>query len=311
MTANSIHSSSAPAAPADPRQVLTSETLTQLNQRSDRAGALRLVGHLLTLLLSGGLWAFAPVWLAIPALFVYGTGLALMFCAMHECVHRTAFSRVKANDAVAWFAGLLSFYNATFYRRYHKRHHRYTQIPGKDPELDDPKPETLAQYLWQLSGLPWWWGKLVAHTQMALGHVEQFPFLSETAQAEVVRSVRSQLAVYGAIALVSALLGHPGLIVTHWLLPLAVGQPVLRYVLLAEHGGCTQDDNPLTNTRTTLTLGPLRFLMWNMPYHAEHHLYPSIPFHALPAAHRSLSPQFAQVAPGYLSVHRGILAAFE
>jgi hypothetical protein len=40
-----------------------------------------------------------------------------------------------------------------------------------------------------------------------------------------------------------------------------VGQPILRFILLAEHTGCTLDDNSLTNTRTTLTLAPLRFLM--------------------------------------------------
>jgi fatty acid desaturase len=47
----------------------------------------------------------------------------------------------------------------------------------------------------------------------------------------------------------------------YWLLPLAVGQPILRFILLAEHTDCTLDDNPLANTRTTLTLAPLRFLM--------------------------------------------------
>src|SRR5262245_47683798 len=33
-----------------------------------------------------------------------------------------------------------------------------------------------------------------------------------------------------------------------------------------------------TNTRTILTSWPIPFLMWNMPYHVEHHLYPSIPY---------------------------------
>ncbi|NET54272.1 MAG: hypothetical protein F6K09_38425 [Merismopedia sp. SIO2A8] len=113
---------------------------------------------------------------------------------------------------------------------------------------------------------------------------------------------RLQFVVYGAIALLSILLGHPLFLVIHWLLPLAVGQPLLRFVLLAEHTGCTHDDNYLTNTRTTLTLWPLRFLMWNLPYHAEHHLYPSIPFNALSQAHLKLNPHFKRVDPGYLYV---------
>ena len=28
-----------------------------------------------------------------------------------------------------------------------------------------------------------------------------------------------------------------------------------------------------------------RFLYWNMNYHVEHHLFPLIPYHALPALH--------------------------
>jgi fatty acid desaturase len=45
-----------------------------------------------------------------------------------------------------------------------------------------------------------------------------------------------------------------------------------------------------------------------MPYHAEHHAYPALPFHALPAAHRALAPRIAVQAPGYVAVHRDIIA---
>jgi fatty acid desaturase len=78
-------------------------------------------------------------------------------------------------------------------------------------------------------------------------------------------------------------------------------------VLLAEHGGCPFVADGLRNTRTTLTLAPLRRLMWNMPFHAEHHLYPSLPFHALGRAHRQLAPALAELSPGYLAVHRRFL----
>jgi fatty acid desaturase len=45
-----------------------------------------------------------------------------------------------------------------------------------------------------------------------------------------------------------------------------------------------------------------------MPYHAEHHAYPALPFHALPAAHRLLKSKIAVQAPGYVAVHRDIVA---
>jgi fatty acid desaturase len=123
---------------------------------------------------------------------------------------------------------------------------------------------------------------------------------------QVRRSVRLQFAVYAVVALLSIFGGH-GFLLWSWLLPLAIGQPVLRMFLLAEHTGCAYSDDGLRNTRTTLTNAPVRWLMWNMPFHSEHHLYPSLPFHALPAAHRWIGPRLQHLDRGYLAVHRQLL----
>jgi fatty acid desaturase len=80
--------------------------------------------------------------------------------------------------------------------------------------------------------------------------------------------------------------------------------------LLAEHTRCSQDDNAFTNTRTTHTVFPVRFLIWEMPYHAEHHRYPALPFFALARAHAVLAPQFVHVArKGYVGVHLDFLSS--
>lgn len=296
----------------NPRQILSSAELKILNERSNLKGLIRLAGHLAILAASGYLWTTnLGNWAAIPALVVYGFGFAAMFAPLHECAHRTAFASNRLNDVVAWLAGLLSFYNSTFYRHYHKWHHRYTQIPGKDPELSDPKPSNLGEYLLELSGLTWWIGKVQGHLCVALGQVKDYPFLPESAYAETSRSVRLQLWTYAAAIAISVAAGQPWAVFLYWVLPLAVGQPILRFILLAEHKGCTNDENPLTNTRTTLTLFALKFMMWNMPFHTEHHLYPSIPFHALPNAHEQLRTYFAHIESGYVKVNRDIISTFK
>lgn len=112
--------------PCDPHRLIPAEVLKQLHVRSDRAGWVQLLMHLAVMGVSGSLWWTQMGWrwwVALPALVVYGTSLATMFAALHECVHRTAFASPKINDGVAWFAGLLSFYNSTFYRYYHTWHH--------------------------------------------------------------------------------------------------------------------------------------------------------------------------------------------
>ncbi len=136
-----------------------------MQKRSDAKGLARLVGHLVAIGAIGALYALSlahasPRVLQLLAAIAFGFTLVTMFAAMHEAVHRTAFRSPRLNDGVAWFAGLLSFYNSTFYRPYHGWHHRFTQLPGKDPELEDKKPVTWLDYLVQMSGIPWWFGKL-------------------------------------------------------------------------------------------------------------------------------------------------------
>ena len=240
---------------------------------------------------------------------IYGFSLAAMFAVVHECCHRTAFADNRLNDLVAWWAGILSGYNSTFYRRYHKWHHRYTQIEGKDPELEDPKPNNIGEYILEIIGYNWWLGKIKTHYKVATGKLDRMPYIAVNVRDEVIKSNRLQLAVYvGAIAL-SLAFQQPWFI-TFWLLPLAVGQPILRLILLAEHTGCSNKCNFLNNTRTTLTWLPIELMMWNMPFHAEHHLYPSIPFHALPQAHQELKEHFTVIDRGYLKVNQNIVSNF-
>lgn len=292
------------------KQLLAGAQLKLLNQKANLPGLVRLLGHLAVMAISGYLWTTADNWLLkLPALVIYGFSLAAMFAPLHECGHRTAFANANLNDLVAWLAGIFSFYNSSFYRRYHKWHHRYTRIPGKDPELEDPQSTNFREYLIEISGWNWWLGKFATHYKVATGKLDNMPYISEDAKNNIIRSTRLQLAVYGTAIALSLWFQQPWFI-TFWLLPLAIGQPILRFILLAEHTGCTKDDNPLTNTRTTLTWFPIKFMMWNMPFHAEHHLYPAIPFHALPQTHQELKEHFQVIDEGYIKVNQNIVSNF-
>ena len=111
---------------------------------------------------------------------------------------------------------------------------------------------------------------------------------------------RAYLAVYVAVAAASVLAGSPAALLL-WIVPYLVGQAFLRPYLLAEHTGCPTTRDCLTNTRTTLTLSPVRLFAWNMPYHAEHHAYPAVPFHALPRLHERVRGEIANLEPGYVA----------
>ena len=55
---------------------------------------------------------------------------------------------------------------------------------------------------------------------------------------------------------------------------------------LLQHGGLADNviDHRL-NSRTVYMNPISRFIYWNMNYHVEHHMFPMVPYHALPKLH--------------------------
>jgi fatty acid desaturase len=283
------------------------KALVRLTARSDRKGLAQLGRHLCGLLATGALvWsARSTPWL-LPALPLHGIILIFLFAPLHESIHWTAFRSRRLNDLVAWTCGALLLLPPGYFRAFHFAHHRHTQDPARDPELAEPKPRSLGEYLWHVSGLPYWRERIVTTIRHASGRVDE-PFIAARQRPEIVREARLLLAIYLLAALTSFFWSSPALLYL-WLGPALLGQPFLRLYLLAEHTGCPLVANMLKNSRTTRSLAPLRRLAWNMPYHAEHHAYPALPFHALPAVHQVLRSSIRVQAPGYVAVQREILA---
>jgi len=284
-------------APID--RVLTYEALRGLQARSNARGTVRLAVHLACLIASGWWVAVATGWLILPAVFVLGLVQVALFAPAHETMHQTAFASRRANAIVGWLTSAPSLLNAQFYTAFHLAHHRHTQIPDLDPELLSPPPVALGGYVARVLGWPFWRLRLTVVYDCWRGDLSRYPFVTEAAALAIIPSVRamSLLMVGGAVG--SALLYGWATPLLFWIGPQLLGQPPLRAYLLAEHTGCTHDRDGLTNTRTTLTVWPIRMLMWNMPYHAEHHMYPSIPFHRLPDAHMAIQARLGFVQRGY------------
>src|SRR5262245_14941553 len=173
--------------------------------------------------------------LAVP---LYGIALAFLFCATHECVHRTAFRTRGLNDAVAAVAGATLLLPSRWFRFFHAGHHRDTQDPDRDPELSGWQPTTRSGLIAQQLGLAYWrsMGGVVA--RLARGR-SGGPFVPRGHQQGVVREARVLVIAYATIAVASVVSGS-WLAVQLWILPALAGQPFLRGYLLAEHTGCPQ-----------------------------------------------------------------------
>ena len=185
-------------------------------------------------------------------------------------------------------------------------HHRYTQVPGKDPELDAPKPKTWGQYMRHLSGVPIW----ISHAQTLIRNAMgrgRYDYVPEARGGEIAKEARLYLVGYAFLAGMS-IWSASWVLIYIWLLPILIGQPFLRLYLLAEHGRCPEVVNMFENTRTTFTNHLVRFVAWNMPYHTEHHSYPSVPFHKLPELHRLAKPHLLSTSQGYISFNKGYVS---
>ena len=283
--------------------------LRRLGTASDRAGLVRLAGHLGALAASGGLIAAtAGGWLLLPAMALHGWLLVFLFAPLHESLHRTAFRRRWLNDAVARACGFLLLLPADDFRFFHFAHHRHTQDPASDPELARPKPSSMAAWLIHVTGLPLWTAAVGGLLRHAAGRAAE-PYLAARGRSTVVVEARLHLLFYGLLGTTALAAGSAAPLV-YWVLPALLGQPWLRLFLLAEHTGCALGRDMLTNSRTTLTNPVLRYFAWNMPYHAEHHAFPAVPFHALPAVHREVHGDLGAMSRGYFAVQRKIIAGF-
>jgi len=288
-------------------RVLNPGELRALSGRSNAAGVQRLAIHVSLLAGTGGLVAICGPVMVVPAMLAFGLVQVALFAPAHEATHQTAFASRRLNQIVGWLAACPSLLNLHFYTAFHFAHHRHTQIPGKDPELDMEAPDALRAYVRRILGVPYWLLRLLVIADSWRGDLSRYPYVSPEAAPGIVRSVRAMSLVMVSGSAISAILFGWQTPIMFWVFPQLLCQTFLRAYVLAEHTGCTTDRNGLTNTRTTLTNGAVRLLMWNMPFHAEHHLYPSIPFHRLPKAHRSLRDRLGFVQRGYINWNLNIV----
>ena len=273
-----------------------------LAQRKDRPGVIRMAVHLGTLVATGGLIQTAtdPVATGL-AMLIHGIVLTFLFAPLHEAIHRTAFRTRSLNLIAAELGGLVMVLPPRYFRAFHFAHHRHTQDPERDPELLAPKPKTRREYFWVLSGFDYWIRSIRGLILHALGQAGE-AFIAPGFRHRVIAEARAYSLIYSALALLSVATESDA-ILRFWIVPALLGQPFLRAYLLVEHWGRPTVPDMWLNSRTTASNRLVRLLAWNMPYHAEHHAHPGVPFHALPALHELAPPDRGPINPGYLGFH--------
>ncbi|MBV1703037.1 MAG: fatty acid desaturase family protein [Hyphomicrobiales bacterium] len=267
------------------------------------------------------IWLGAMVVLAAGAIWVWPSGWAWAFLLpygvlygsatdsrWHECSHGTAFKTPWMNDIVYQMACFMIMRNPVTWRWSHTRHHTDTLIVGLDPEIAVMRPPVLAKVALNFFGILDAWNAMKAMVIHAAGIVtpEEKSFVPQMEWHKVIFVARVWVLIYAA-TIGLALFAHS------WLPILLVGTPRLygawHHVMtgLLQHGGLADDvlDHRL-NSRTVYINPVSRFVYWNMNYHVEHHMFPMVPYHALPKLHKLLAHDLPPPSPSIWAAYRQI-----
>ncbi len=299
------------------RPLLTRETLRALQQRRDAPSIIRLTLQLSTFFLCAGfvVGVSALPLVAAPATVVLGAIWASLFAPFHECIHQTAFQSKQLNELGAWLSGIPFGMAPAVYRAFHFEHHRHTQDPQKDPELmtasSQPArwPRSLRGWLMMASGMG-----LTILKGSILVRFSLLPYAQWEERAPWAPPIeqRPRLARESCIvglcwlALIgAAFVGPSGL---GWILIAAlIGHVFQALWITTEHTGLPYEGSILARTRTMLTSPFISWWLWNMNYHAEHHAWPAIPWHQLPAIHKEIAEHLEAEERGYARLQLNVM----
>jgi MocE subfamily Rieske [2Fe-2S] domain protein len=248
-------------------------------------------------------------WAIVPYLLYCVLYASTSDSRWHETGHGTAFKTTWMNDVLYEIASFMVMRESTVWRWSHNRHHSDTIIIGRDPEIAVPLPPNIPAIIrgfFDLHVYPKYFRRIVMHS---FGHMaaEEKTFIPEMEFPKVYFRARIYVAIYVSVIALC--------IYTRSILPLLfVGLPnlfgswLLSVYGLTQHAGLAENvlDHRL-NCRTVYMNPIHRYLYWNMNYHVEHHMFPLVPYHALPRLHAAVKDDCPTPYPSLLSAWREIV----
>jgi fatty acid desaturase len=257
----------------------------------------------LGILLWPGLWSL-PFWLAYGVL--YGSAADSRW---HECSHGTAFRTRWMNDWVYQIASFMMMRNPVSWRWSHTRHHTDTLIVGRDPEIVAMRPPAMRRIVLNLFGIVDAWQAMGHMLRNATGRLnsQEATYVPQSEHARLIFVARIWTIIYAATLGLAVWLES--------LLPLMViGLPRLfgawHHVMTGVLQHAALADNVLDhrlNSRTVHMNPVSRFIYWNMNYHIEHHMFPMVPYHQLPALHAAIKHDLPAASTGIWQAYSEVL----
>jgi len=255
------------------------ETLAQtLSAKSYRSIPRIFLDVLLWIGLAAAAIYFHRWWLKAISIFAIGFGpFHDLLVQGHEGTHDLISRNRRINDFFTWFTLALAGISAEAHRRFHLDHHHRAHTP-EDPEY---------QYFNRVvGGVPGWaYFFIPMFAQLGVNSYGLQKKMPAEVRGRIVLELAGAFFLHAAMAFVLGWRRYLLFVAAPMVTGLYVAS-VLRSV--TEHHDVTEGSE-WTNARSIVTHPVIEFLWSNVNYHLEHHLYPSVPYHALPELRRALA----------------------
>ncbi len=295
------------------RSEVPRKAMKELMQRRD-GPALRDTALWIALLVASA-WGGIAFWgsaAALPFWLVYGVMYgSVCDSRWHECSHGTAFRTPWMNDVIYQIASFMVARNPVTWRWSHARHHTDTIIVGRDPEVACKRPPNLFRLLVAYAGVLDLIDSVRVLARNALGRLstEEKDFVPASEWPKAILAARLHMAVYAA-TLAAALVWQSWIPLMLIGLPRIYGCWHMLMTGLIQHCGLDENvtDHRL-NSRTVYMNPVSRWIYWNMNYHIEHHMFPMVPYHALPKLHALIKHDLPAANPSIWDAYREAIPA--
>jgi len=279
----------------------------------EKKGAIRLLHELdkrWNLVIPGYfvLW-LASAWVAVRTdlLFINiacyvigGMALGTLSVLAHESTHNLFTHNPKIDRWIGFLCALPILFSPTGYRIIHPYHHKNARTENDPDDIENVTSNSkLLSLLYSMV--------LLFGVYLYLVVVPVKSFQRATNKKRIV--ILLECGFMAALLVSAWSMFGTNVMVEAWLIPLLIAGQIGNIRGLAEHG-LTSQGNELIDTRTVVAHPVISFLMCNINYHLEHHLYPGVPWYNLPKLHQLLEEDYKKAGASVYTSYGSFLMDF-
>jgi len=294
------------------RVQLERQTLKDLRRRTNVHGLFYFGSYLVLTVMFGTLTVadVLPVWARVICFLLFANVFCFGEAILHETHHRTPFRSSWLNEAVHYFVGVMMLKEPLRDRWVHAAHHTYTSYPGLDPEIFLEPPPQMRYLVIDFFRLRFVFIWLYSTVRNAIKPDDlSRRFVPPSEYGKVKWSSRACVAVY--LATIGLSIGfHVWWPVLLLFVARFVGSPLLSWTTLTQHAALVEGAPDWRQNTRSVLMNPLnRLLVWNMGFHVEHHMNPTVPFHSLPRLHEAMRADCPTPYPSMWAAWREMVPA--